>query len=451
MATLRIDKKPSGNYLSIIESYRDTEGKARMRTLANLGKAEDYNPDTLKRMGLKLFQLAGGNMSDLKDYGIEEQARYNFGYVQMINKLIGYFGLQHICSRIKRSHRLNFDFGAVLTLMLIERLGNPCSKLANFNHQNDYFDLPPVELHWMYRSLDKIDQYCEAFQNAIFLKGRHLFNQKLDIVFYDVTTLYFDSQQERENTLAKKGYSKDGKVGKNQVVLGMFIDKHKQPIGYQLFEGNTYEGHSLKLALEELLKRFSLQKIIVVADRGMLSKDNIKMVTEELGLSYIFGERLKNKSKAIQNLFLDIGKYDKQWTYNRDGKAVKIQYYSVEIGKSKTISTYSKNRAKKDKHDREKKVAKAKELLKQPSKLENKARVHYLQKDSASKYELNEEKIKRDELFDGILAITTSELLMDDIEVLEQYKQLFQADVSLEQSQDKRTRLYVLYYTGYVA
>lgn len=434
MPTFRIDKKPSGNYLSLIESYRDEFGKPRMRTLANLGKAEDFNPKTLKRISERLYALAGGDPSELKDNEIKELARYNFGYVQIVDHLMGYFKLSDICNRIVSKHKMEIDLEQVLSLMLIERLNDPCSKLSNFTNQGEYYGQKQVSLHWLYRTLDKLDQYSETIQDHIFRKGRHLFNQKLDIVFYDVTTFYFESEVEKENSLRQKGFGKDGKIGKTQIVFGMMIDKYKQPVGYQIFEGSKFEGHTLEPILKDLKKRYRLDKIIVVADRGMLSKANIELVSEKLGMHYIFGERLKSLPKDIQDVFLDRTLYNKQWSYTKKGEQILIDYCSAWVADKRIISTYSEKRARKDLHNRAQKIAKAEKLLANPSKLTAKARFHYLKQTSANKFMLNEQKIKRDELFDGILAISTNvqETELTEIEVLDQYRHLFKIEQSFK-------------------
>jgi len=428
MATIRVDKKKSGNYLSLIESYRDDQGKSRMRTLANLGKVENYNPETLKKIGKKFFEFGGGDPEDLLQGDLQEQNRYNFGYVQIVDHLMRHFGLDGLMSRIERKHNLTYNMYEVMMLMLIERLNIPCSKLSNFHNQKEYYSLQPIELQWIYRSLDKLDQYSDAVQQQIYLKGRHLFNQKLDVVFYDVTTFYFDSSVEQEDALRQKGFSKDGKIGKTQIVFGMLIDKHKQPVSYHIFQGNTSEGQTLKTILTSLNKKYNLGKVIVVADRAMLSQENIDIVTKDLKMPFIFGERLKSMPKQAQKVFLDKTKYTNEWVYTKNDKPIKITYYSAYYKDRKVISTHSEKRARKDKHDREKRIEKAKTLLSQPSRIDQKATHHYLRKKDKVGYQLNEEKIKHDELFDGILAISTNVEKLTDIEVLDQYRHLFQIE-----------------------
>jgi len=132
----------------------------------------------------------------------------------------------------------------------------------------------------------------------------------------------------------------------------------------------------------------------------------------------------------VQDIFLDTTKYDRSWTYNKSGEQIQISYYSCEYKDRRIISTYSEKRARKDKYDREQKVDKARILLQTPSKLNTKAKYHYITNTSESKYELNEKKIARAALFDGILAICTNDDTLTDIEVLDQYRHLFQIEHS---------------------
>ena len=102
---------------------------------------------------------------------------------------------------------------------------------------------------------------------------------------YDVTTLYFECEVEQEGALWQKGFSKDGKIGRTQILFCLMIDKDKNPIGYRIFKGDTFEGHTFGQALCDLKAQYQIDKVIVVADRGMLSRKNIDLTTEN-GLPY---------------------------------------------------------------------------------------------------------------------------------------------------------------------
>lgn len=428
MSFLRVEKKPSGTYLRILESYRDERGKNTHRILHNLGKVEDYTPEQLKKIGLKFYELGGGVLKELLGNNLEEIARYNYGYQQVYGKAFEHFRLDQFCSRVQKKSRFQFSLQDCIFLMLLERLQDPCSKLQNYSHQIEYVNLSKVELHQIYRALDQLAKYNEAIQQQIFSTDRDLFNSKLDVVFYDVTTFYFDSDVEKEGELRQMGYGKDGKIGKTQVLFSMMIDKEGNPVGYKTYKGDSYEGHTFKVALDDLKNKYQIDKVIVVADRGMLSKNNIE-ATIEKGFDYIIGERLKSLPKDIQQPLLDRSAYKQEWVYldNQDKKII-IQYTTLTVGEKTIICTYSEKRAKKDSFERLEKIEKAKLLLQKPSMLKSKSNRFYI-KAKNEVFELDEEKIKRDEKFDGFIAISTNTII-DPTEVLNQYKQLYKIEHS---------------------
>src|ERR1700739_2444712 len=231
MPTLKIDHKDGEKYGRIIESYRDEAGKTRMRTLLNLGKLTDKKIASLKRLGSKLYQAAGGNPDELTGRGIAVLERYNHCYVLVSRQVLCHYGLSKLFERIGKQAGLQFSLVNAVLLMLCKRLHDPVSKRRTFFNQEEYLGLQPAALQHLYRSLDRLADLKEQIQDRIYHNGRDLFNQKLDVVFYDVTTFYFESEQETEGALRQKGFSKDGKIGNTQVLLGLLIDKNKQPVG----------------------------------------------------------------------------------------------------------------------------------------------------------------------------------------------------------------------------
>jgi transposase len=312
-------------------------------------------------------------------------------------------------------------------LMLCERLNEPVSKRQTFFNQSEYIGLEQVPLHHLYRSLDKLAAYREQIQERIYQTGRDLFNQRLDVVFYDVTTFYFESEQETEGRLRQKGFSKDGKIGNTQVLLGLLIDKDKQPVGYQVYKGDMFEGHTFKEALSSLKKRYQLDQIIVVADRGMLSKENIAELTENHGYQYILGEKLKTLPKQVQKPLLELKNYNKEWIMNQENNLV-VKYMLVEHQGRRIIGTWSASRAEKDRADREERVAKAELMQKNPSLLKKKAAHYFLKNDEKEHYQLDKQKIERHQQYDGFLAIATNVRDMDTAIVLDHYKHLYQIE-----------------------
>ena len=430
MPFLRVEKKSSGTYLRILESYRNAAGQSTNRILYSLGKVENYTPEQLRSIGIKLFELGGGEVKALLQGELEETGRFNYGYQQVYGKALQHYGLPDIFRRIEKKNNLHFSLYDSIFLMLIERLQEPCSKRSSFYNQQEYVNLPAVGLHHLYRALDKLAANNVLIQQQIFQTGRDLFNQKLDIVFYDVTTFYFESEVEKEGELRQMGFGKDGKIGNTQILFCMMIDRDKNPIGYRIFKGDTYEGHTFEKAVEGLKNQYQIDKVIIVADRGMLSKNNLRITTDK-GYEFIIGERLKTLPKAVQNHLLDLSNYKHEWVYKAsDDEPVVIKYTTLTQEGKTIIATYSVSRAKKDKQDREDKLATAKKLLDNPSLLKKKPARYFLQSDGKESYSLNENKIKQAEKYDGFLAISTNNASLSITDVLDQYKQLYKIEHS---------------------
>lgn len=428
MAFIRVENKKSGKYLRIVESYRDESGISRHRILYSLGKVGDYTPEQLQRIGSRLFELGGGDLKELLGISTVEKARYNYGYYQIYLAAFAHYGLDKIFRQITTKHKFQFDISNATLLMILERLQDPCSKRSSFVNQSEYLGIKTIGLQHLYRTLDKLAEYNKVFQKQVFQTGRDLFNQHLDVVFYDVTTLYFDSEVEIEGELRQKGFSKDGKIGKTQVLFCMLIDKDKQPIGYKVFKGDTFEGHTFEHAVKDLKKEYQIDKVIVVADRGMLSKHNLE-VTVDGGYEFIVGERLRKLPDTVQRYLLDLKNYTAEWSYtDTHDEMVLVRYCTLAFQGRTIIGTFSAKRAKKDAYDRDVKLITAQKLLKSPGLVTKKASRFFLKKEGNDTYDLDQHKITRDAGFDGFLAIATNNSTLGVATILDQYKQLYKIE-----------------------
>lgn len=429
MPFLRVEKKKSGNYIRILESYRNEQGKSTHRILYSLGKVEDYTPEQLRAFGIKLYELGGGEVKNLLKGEVCELGRFNYGYQMIYDKALKHYGLHDVFRRIAKKAKLSFDFHNALMLMILERLQTPCSKRANFLNQNEYLQLPSIDLHHLYRALDKLDANSNLIQQHIFQIGRDLFNSKLDVVFYDVTTFYFESDVVKEGELRQMGFGKDGKIGHTQILFSMLIDKEKNPIGYRVFKGNAYEGSTFEQALDDLKNSYDIENVIVVADRGMLSKKNVGLIDQK-GYEFILGERLKSLPKEVKLPLVDLSQYKSEWVYNDNtGQSVTVKYTTLEYGDKTIICTYSANRAKKDEMERLEKIEKAKLLLSNTAQLKTKQRRYFIKQISKDKYELDQRQIAQAAKYDGFLAIATNTTLSATT-VLESYKYLYKIEQS---------------------
>jgi len=428
MAFIKIEKKDSGTYLRLVESYRDEEGKSKHRTVATLGKAEDFSKKTLRKIGQVFLELSGEHYPEETKKSMKELSRYNYGFPLVYDKGMKHYGLDLLLKNIGKRQNTSYDLYKQVLLMLVDRLDDPSSKLSTYTHQEEYFGFKAMSLQHFYRALDYLNKNQKLIQEQIYSKHQHLFNQKLDVVFYDVTTFYFDS--EREDGFRNKGYSKDGKIGKTVIVFGMLIDKDKNPVGYNVYEGGFYEGYTFKDAINKLKKEYEIEKVITVADRGMMSEANISIVEDEAGYEYIVGERLKNLPDPIKRQILDRKSY-KQLTITDEATSeiICIEYLEIEYKGKRIITTYSSKRAAKDMHERQERIKNGEKMLSTQSVIDKKARRHYLKQDGKkNKYAIDQAKIEYDAQYDGLASIATNNRELSVAEVLSQYRQLYKIE-----------------------
>ncbi len=177
MAFLRAEKKKSGTYLRIIQSYK-IGGKSKHKTLHSLGKIEDYSSDQLERIARKLVELAGRSIKTIFGGYFHELGRYNYGYALLIQSLWKFYNFDKLSRIINNRNKTKFDWHEVLRLMIAERINEPGSKLQNHFNQSEYigFREEKIPLHQFYRTLDILIPGCiQNYQNNLFLFCLHIF------------------------------------------------------------------------------------------------------------------------------------------------------------------------------------------------------------------------------------------------------------------------------------
>ena len=440
---LKLVKSKNYTYLKICESYRD-KGKVRQRVVANLGRLDILQKHGLENIVNDLAKfISSEKLKNYKDISkMEEMARYNYGFIAYA-KLWNSLGLSRILKEISEGSKIEFDFIKVVFSMVVGRLLNPSSKLYYYNHKDRYLFLnEDLELQHIYRSLDILAENKEEIEFKMFENVRDLFNLKLDVVFYDVTTFYFESK--REDELRGFGFSKDNKVNEVQVVMGLLIDREGRPIGYELFRGNTVDSKTMIKVIKKLREKFSIGRIIFVADKGLNSKVNLKELKDN-GFDYVVSGRLRQMPRELLDRILGREGFIKAYGYEykelehtnfvkyEDGNEKKV--FPI---KEKLVVTYSEERANYDRLERERLLMKAKDVILYNDKriVENKKGYRrYIDKEyveGGGEYilKLDEEKIKEEERFDGYYLIETSDTNLSGLEVAEIYHNLWKVEES---------------------
>jgi hypothetical protein len=250
-------------------------------------------------------------------------------------------GVELILNRVYK--RVGFDKinDDILRQLVISRICQPSSKSGTVDYLLHYFD-ENVNLSKIYRYLDKLnDSQKEAVEKISVEHTKELLGDRIGVVFYDVTTLYFES--DNGDDLRISGFSKDGKHSQPQIVLGLLVSQGGYPLAYSIHKGNQYEGTTMLPMVRDFIKRFYLDDFIVVSDAGLMNSSNIAEL-EANNYKYIVGVRIKNESKEVKEWILSQKK--------KDGS-----FYEIKKGNnSRLILGYSDSRAVKDRYNREKGV-----------------------------------------------------------------------------------------------
>ena len=297
--------------------------------------------------------------------------------------------------------------------LVLTRLCFPVSKLKTTDYLSKYQFLD-IDVQSVYRYLDKLHNHQkEQVQQISYDHTLKILNGKINVVFYDVTTVYFESDNDDE--LRKTGFSKDGKHQHPQIVLGLLVSKSGYPLAYEIFEGNKFEGHTMLPVIEAFKTKYKLDSLVVVADSGLLSRENIKLL-EEGGYEYILGARIKASNKELKDQILQLR------LKNGERKSIKVN------AKSRLIVSYSEARAKKDAHNRERGIKKLEKQIQSgkltKASINNRGYNKFLEIKSEVKVELDPQKILEDQIWDGLKGYITNSKLNDD-EILENYKELW--------------------------
>lgn len=296
--------------------------------------------------------------------------------------------------------------------LVLYRLVYPKSKLKTTEYLHRFSQKHYTEDD-IYRYLDKLhSKQKELVQQISFKHTQAVLGQEISVVFYDVTTVYFEIDNEDE--LRKTGFSKEGRHQNPQIVLGLLVSKNGYPLAYDIFEGNKFEGHTMLPIIDGFKTTYKLAQLVIIADSGLLSSQNIEQLQAK-NYEFILGARIKNESKKIK---------EKIFSLNLKNAESEV----IEKDNLKIIITYSDSRAKKDKSNREKGLKKLEERIKTgkltKTNINNRGYNKYLKLDGEIKVEIDKTKFDQDAKWDGLKGYITNAQLNKD-EILENYAHLW--------------------------
>lgn len=464
MAYIAKKKNREGKYyVYLVEGYR-VKDKVKQRTLKNYGsleKLEENEPGAYERLRQEAKDgIIGGKETktieaifDVDAPITSDDKNYGWKILEGVYELLGVSPL--LTEHIEGSHA-KIDLDKVLKLLVFQRILQPNSKLGTYNSQDSLFGSWDVDINAIYRSLEPLIKLKESLQLQMHKSITQNIGRTATLVFYDVTNYYFEVDVDDEDIVDEDGVIEEGlrrrgaskeRRPKPIVQLGLFMDSNGIPISYELFRGNQTDPITYLPAIEQLKKQFGIERVVVVADKAMNSKGNVKETLQNND-GWLFSQKHRGKvgaSKDLQSFLLDAS----DWEYNDRltfAKKSMIRTRTLERGtkkkeavevQEKVLVTWNKKYADREKIRRDgaldyaSKLTDA-ELFRRTCKKGGKKYLNLFTYDEETQQQvayspfidINKTEVAFDEQFDGMNVLVTSEIEMSDEEMLENYKEL---------------------------
>ena len=470
-------------YCSIVDGYR-INGKIKHKTIKKYGYLEDLekqfdNPINFLNNELanlkKEFESKVTVTFDKKEFNNFDDDTFNIGYVYL-KTIFKNLDINSILKNKQYSGNIEYSLPKACELLTYSRILDPGSIKYTYEHKNQFFEPFDLSLDDLYRCLNPLLKCKEDIFKIIWENTKEKYNRDASTSYYDCTNYYFEIEYDdediknEEGEIIKKGIRKRGPEKNHRpdpiVEMGLLLDKQGFPISYNLFPGNTSEKETLIPEISNIKRRHNINKVIVVADRGLNCSDNmIKLAGIDLDKKnrdgYIYGQSVRGADQEFKDWILsgdyivdkindDDGNeiifkhksriYPKKMYITRDDKGLtkngnkKKQLITVD---QKQMVYYSQKYADKQKRDRQMVIEKAKDLIKNPgayTRATSYGATGYINNikfdketgivSNGSELSLNMDKIKEDEKFDGYYSIVTSEENLNDLELRNIYRGL---------------------------
>ena len=470
-------------YLSIVDGYR-SNGKVKQKVYQKLGYLDDLKnkiDDPISYYKKYVDNLKKESSSkitttfDIKQDNDFEDDTFNIGYTYL-KKIFQDLDISSVLKNKQYSMNIEYSLSKACELLTYSRIIDPGSIKYTFEHKNQFFEPFDLSLDDLYRSLKPILECKEDIFKTIWNNTKDKYNRDASTSYYDCTNYYFEIEYDDEDTkdengnIIKKGIRKRGPEKNHRpdpiVEMGLLLDNQGFPISYNIFPGNTSEKETLIPEIKNIKKRHNIDKVIVVADRGLNCSDNM-IKTAGLDLDkknrdgYVYGQSIRGADQEFKNWVLednyitdtitdDNGNeiifkhksriYPKKMYITRDDKGLtkngNKRKQSITVDQKQMVY-YSQKYADKQKRDRQMVIDKAKDLINNPGNYTRATsygaagyinNIKFDKKTGAvsdgCELSLNEDKIKEDEKYDGYYSIVTSEEYLSDIELRNIYRGL---------------------------
>ncbi len=462
-------RKQSGRtYLVIAQKYRNPKTNTSTdRTVKSLGYLDELEKEYddpiahFKEVARKMTEEEKKEKKLTLSINMEEELepdsdeRKNFGYA-VILKIYHELGLNRFFNNKARSEDFKFNTNSIMLLLIISRLLSPGSKKKAFEEKDSYFERFDFSLADVYRALSHFSKVSKDCQRYLHEQVVEKYGSNTETIYYDVTNFYFEIDQADE--MRKFGKSKEHRHNP-LVQMGLAMDADGVPLHYELFPGNKLDKETFRSIIGEVRKNYDTGRIVVVADMGVITGDNIYYLTGGKNRNgYVFSFSIRGGTEAFKEYVLDqagyLGSHGKpadeddefKIKSRRIAREINVTMRSGKTAKKiayeKQVVFWARKYADKARAEREELVKKAYALVADPRKY-SRATTY-----GAAKYVKNlefdkktgevvvvkkrptfdQEKLAQEELFDGYYAIITSELDMSDQQIIDTYRGLWEIE-----------------------
>lgn len=455
-------QKSGRTYLSIVDGYYDkTKGYSKQITLEKIGYLDDLEKqydDPIAFFTEKMEKMKAEKKISKAPICLEflptekltigSDLCKNFGY-SVFSSIFHELDIDNFLRSRQRSTKMEASSNDIMKLLTYSRLLCPASKKKTFKNRSLYFEKENYSIDDVYRCLSFFCKQSKDLQLWINDRIKETYGRDTSLVYYDVTNYYFEIDE--QDDLRRKGVSKEHRP--NPIVqMGLFMDTNGIPITFDLFSGNTNDCLTYRPILSRIQKEYELGKVIVVADKGMSTGDNI-FYTLSAKDGYVFSMSVRGADKALKAYVIDEAGYE--WLGKEYKRKERLYPRTIQVtatsGKKlkktvhkKQVIFYSEKYAKKARADRAATIEKAIDLIKNPGKYSRSTSygaAGYVKNISFDKgtgeilnpgkaLELDEAKLKEEEALDGYYLIVTSEYLESSDRIIEMYRGLWRIEES---------------------
>lgn len=405
-------KTATHEYLQLVTSAREG-GRVVQRVIATLGRRDQLMADgAIDRLIESLGRFAERIivLDALKDGQVIVDECPEWGPSLVFDRLWDEVGLARTIRELAASRRFQFDVERMSFAIALQRLVQPDTgsdrdgltwlshcRIARLTDGSAGF---VADLQHFYRTVSFLAQQKERIETALWSRGRDLFNYQVDIALFDTTTVYFEG--EGPEGLAKIGKNKDGKHDCHQIIVGVVLTGDGWPLCTEIWPGNTNDAKTVVPILDALKKRFSIRQVVFIADRGMVSKANLKAV-QGAGYDYIVGCKMRGDKEVREQVLARAGRYHEV--------ADNLRVKQVGVGEHRYVICHNPQEEERDRRDREKIIAAMREKIagKSAKKLtSNRGYKRFLKTPPAGALVLDEAAIRKDARYDGKYVLRTS-------------------------------------------